>query len=144
MHIPTSSVVSKAFPGAYLVKSCVLLANCRLTPCLDTTTRPSGFLANETSGSRTELITRAPGKIDRNLRLLADMLDSVTREPEWRSVTGVGLQEGSRSCEPVRYSTGNKRRNNHRSTSTRSTELWRPRVRRDVWNHFQKRIGDRG
>lgn len=40
----TSSSVAKVLPGAYLEKSCVELGNCLRTPCLETTTKPSGFL----------------------------------------------------------------------------------------------------
>lgn len=46
-HTRTLSSVAKTFPGAYLEKSCVPLGNCLRTPCLETTTKPSGFLATQ-------------------------------------------------------------------------------------------------
>lgn len=61
--MPTSSAVSNTLPGAYLEKSCVLLGNCRLTPCLETTMRPSGFLAIAISGIRAEPMKIAVGMI---------------------------------------------------------------------------------
>lgn len=67
----TSSVVSKTLSGAYLVKSCVPLGNCLRTPCRDTTTRPSGFLAEQSIAIIVVIITTTPPNLSAASAMLA-------------------------------------------------------------------------
>ncbi len=72
----TSSSVAKVLPGAYLEKSCVELGNCLRTPCLETTTKPSGFLAT-TEGVIVMTNTKVVKGTASALRPMKSLLDTM-------------------------------------------------------------------